>query len=434
MKKVLVVTYYFPPSGGSGVQRVLKFVKYLPEFGWEPVVLTVKESASFPVRDESLKAEIPEGITVVRTPLFEPYGFYRTLTGRKKGESLDIAANTDGRDSLREKVSEWIRAAFFIPDARIFWKRRAVREGRKLIRRHGIHAILSSAPPYTCHLIGRDLKRGSGLPWAADFRDSWVGWLSAPARRMTASKIDLAMEGSVLNEADRILHVTRGVREDLFSRHSSIEEDKWDYLPNGYDSADFPGPAPPGRTDRFILTYTGSLYGKRNPRVLLEAVDRMVAEKPGLRDKLLIRFVGRVAGAIAGDFERFGPMIETVPYVDHAQSICMLRDSSALLLIVDDAPQSAGIVTGKLYEYIGSGKPILALAPAGEASDLIFSLGAGRIADPGDPDSVRRILERWLEAWEQGRFRELFHVRDAGRFERRELTRQLAEILNRMME
>jgi glycosyltransferase involved in cell wall biosynthesis len=412
---------------------VLKFVKYLPGFGWEPVVLTVKENASFPVRDESLQAEIPEGVTVVRTPLFEPYGFYRKLTGRSKGESLDIAANTDGRNSPGEKFSEWIRSTFFIPDARIFWKHRAVREGMKIIHRHGIHAVLSSAPPYTCHLIGRDLKRRSGLPWAADFRDSWVDWLSAPSRRLLSRKIDLAMEGSVLGEADRILHATRGVRADLFSRHPSLEEDKWEYLPNGYDSGDFSGPSPPPRTDRFILTYTGSLYGKRNPRVLLEALDRMTAEKPGLKEKLLVRFVGRVHESIAEEFGRFGEMIETIPYVDHAQSIGLLRDSSALLLIVDDAPQSAGIVTGKLYEYIGSGKPILALAPAGEAADLVFSLGAGRVADPGDPDSVRRILERWIEAWQQGRFQELFHVRDSGKFDRRELTRQLAETLNRMM-
>jgi len=386
------------------------------------------------VRDESLKEEIPDGITVVRTPLFEPYGFYRKLTGRGKEESLDIAANTDDRDSPGEKFSEWIRATFFIPDARILWKRRAVRAGMKAIRRYGVHAILSSAPPYTCHLIGRDLKRRSGLPWAADFRDSWVGWLSAPARRLLARKIDLAMEGSVLEEADRILHVTRGVRDDLLSRHPSLKDDKWDYLPNGFDSADFSGPAVPARKDRFILTYTGSLYGKRNPRILLEALDRMASEKPGLRDKLLIRFVGRVHESIAGEFDRFGSLIETVPYVTHGQSIGMLRDSSALLLIVDDAPQSAGIVTGKLYEYIGSGKPILALAPAGEAADLIFSLGAGRIADPADPDSVRRILERWMEAWQQGRFQELFHVGDAGKYDRRELTRQLAETLDRMTE
>jgi len=249
-KKVLLIAYYFPPSGGAGVQRTLKFVKYLQEFGWQPVVLTV-QNADYPAVDESLLAEIPQDTPVYRSKIAEPYAIYRRLTGQKNGPT-DIAVlsrDPDQQLSLREKFSEWIRAAFFVPDARIGWLPFAASLGKKIIAREQIDLIYSSAPPYTAHLIAGRLHRRTGLPWVADFRDSWIGWLSAPQWRPLPSRaVEKWMERGVLRDATRVLAVSAGVREDLLSRHPHLRDGRWHILTNGYDSADSTGRPRPRAT------------------------------------------------------------------------------------------------------------------------------------------------------------------------------------------
>jgi glycosyltransferase involved in cell wall biosynthesis len=416
------------------VQRVLKFVRYLPQFGWEPVVLTVSEKADFPARDESLCAEIPKGSRVFRTRIFEPYKLYRALTGKAEGEAVDIATNTRGRrKGVGEAVSEWVRSTFFIPDARRFWKGPAVRAGMKIIRNEKIDLIFSSAPPYTCHLIAGALKRKSGLPWIADFRDSWVGWLSAPKRWSLPRRIDLRLEGSALSLADRLLAVSDGVRDDMVSRHADASSGKWATLPNGFDGTDFRDMVARPHSGKFVLTYTGSLYGKRNPLVLLEAVRSLVSEKPELRNKLLFRFVGRADASYLTAFRDFGGMIETVPYVSHRESLQYLMDSSALLLIIDDAPASRSIATGKLYEYVGARKPILALAPEGAAAELIRSLEAGVVVRPDDVEEIQKALARFVEQWERKSLSVGSSAEKVGRYERRRLTGELAALFDGMV-
>ncbi len=191
MKTVLIVAYYFPPSGGPGVQRVLKYVQYLQEFGWTPVVLTVTDG-NFPARDESLLETIPKDVRVIRTDIFEPYDLYRRLTGKSKGTAIDV--NTIRKEgakiSTSERLAEFIRATIFIPDARIGWLRYAVDAGMKAIESMKIDAIYSSSPPYTCALIARALKRKSGLPWIAGFRDPWTGFITTPKRWAVPAAID----------------------------------------------------------------------------------------------------------------------------------------------------------------------------------------------------------------------------------------------------
>ncbi len=428
MKTVLIISYYFPPSGGAGVQRVPKFVKYLPGFGWQPVVLTVSEDADFPARDESLRGEIPKGTRIVRTPIFEPYRIYRKLTGKAEGTAIDIATNTRGkRRSPGEAVSEWARSTFFIPDARCFWRKPAVRAGMEIIGDEKIDLIFSSAPPYTCHVIARDLKRRTGLPWAADFRDSWVGWLSAPKRWFLPRRIDAGLEGSVLSLADGLIAVSDGVKEDLVSRHPEAEKRRWTTIPNGFDNADFEGLVPKADPDRFVLTYTGSLYGKRNPLVLLEALRSLLSEKPRLRNKMLLRFVGRADSSYLDAFRGLGGAVETVPYVSHRESLQFLMDSSALLLIIDDAPASRSIATGKLYEYAGARKPILALAPEGAAADVVRSLDAGVVVPPGDVNAIRKALESLVDRWEKHSLCAHSGAGRTGQYERKHLTGRLAE-------
>ena len=434
-KKVLIVTYYFPPSGGSGVQRTLKFVKYLREFGWEPVVLTARD-ADYPVYDESLFSEVPEGVRVYRSRIWEPYRFYRKLTGRQASESTDIAALTRDVETQRrfsERLSEWVRAAFFVPDGRVGWKPFAYRLGKKILADEEIQVIFSSAPPYTTHLIARRLKRASGLPWVADFRDSWIGWLSAPQwRPRLARKLELRMEGAVLREADRLLAVSHGVREDLLSRHPEAAGDRWAWLPNGYDAADFEAVQPVPRNHRLTLTYVGSLYGPRNPEALVRALEQLKGEGGAELARLRVRFVGRIGQPILERLKRskVSAMFDVVPYVSHAESLAYLLATDVALLIIDDAPANRGILTGKLFEYIGAGKPILALAPEGEAADLIRSENLGWVVPPDDPEAVRKTLLELLQNQKLDQLRTNQKMRR--KFERRQQTQELARILDEL--
>jgi hypothetical protein len=427
MRQALIITYYFPPCGGAGVQRTLKFVKYLREFGWEPIVLTAQD-ADYPAWDPSLENEIPADTLVYRAPLFEPYALYRRFTGKKTGESTDMAALSHGknRHHLTEKISELIRSSFFVPDARIGWLYPAFSVGKQILTRHRIEVIFSSAPPYTTHLIGRKLARWSKKPWVADFRDSWIGWLSAPQwRPLWARIMEKRMERAVLHDADKILTVSNGVAEDLLSRHPELRDKRWKLLPNGYDAQDFIDVIPAARSTRFNITYTGSMYGPRNPEMLIQALENM---SPAQSQKYLVRMVGRVDEAILSRIRSSGVAgcFEHIPYVTHAQSLAYLLAADAALLIIDDAPENRGIVTGKVYEYIGAGLPVLALAPEGDAADLIRTNRLGLVAAPRDMGAIQSALQQIAM--------EPFHRNSAmGQFERRYLTGELAAVFNQVV-
>jgi glycosyltransferase involved in cell wall biosynthesis len=427
--KVLIVTYYFPPAGGAGVQRTLKFVKYLREFGWEPVVLTA-QNADYPAYDESLLKELPQDVKIYRSKIIEPYKLYKKLTGKKEGTSSDIATLTLSENQKRKKsevLSEWIRSAFFVPDARMLWYFFATRLGRKIIKNEKIDLIFSSAPPYTTHLIGHNLAKNSDLPWIADFRDSWIGWLSTPQWRPKLSRaIEKKMEKAVLRDATKILTVSKGVKEDLLSRNLELDDNRWILLPNGYDSQDFGKVSAIHKDSRLIITYTGSMYGNRNPESLVAALEELIQTKPGLEQKLLIRLVGRVGGPIIDRITSspVSNLFELVPYVTHAQSLEYLLSTDFAMLIIDDAPANKGILTGKLFEYIGAGKPILALAPDGEAADLIQSEGLGVVCHPNDINAIKtHILEILENPSPKNKI-----LQPADKFDRITLTKHLAGI------
>ncbi|TDI85992.1 MAG: glycosyltransferase [Caldithrix sp.] len=438
-KKVLVITYYFPPSGGAGVQRTLKFVKYLREFGWEPVVLTAK-NADYPAYDESLLSEIPEGIKVYRSRIFEPYRLYRKFTSRKAEESTDIATLSLGQKSkqkLSERLSEWIRATFFIPDARIGWLFFAYLKGKRILKKENVRIIYSSAPPYTTHLIGKMLHRTSKLPWVVDFRDSWIGWVSTPQWRPKLSlAIEMQMEASVLRHADRILTVTRGIKEDLLSRHPEFRSQVWHLLPNGFDAADFDSIQPKKKDGVLTITYSGSLYGPRNPESLLRALELLQVEDPEITNKVRIRIVGRVGESVISDIQ-VSPVkdsFEIVGYLPHKESLEYLLSADLLLLIIDNARVSHLIIPGKVYEYIGTGLPILALAPEGETAELIRSNDLGYVFDLKDVSSLRETLSKLITAKGNSQNLTMNNKAFQKKCERREHTRKLAEIFDEMVE
>ena len=432
MKKVLIVTYYFPPSGGPGVQRVLKFVKYLPEYGWQPVVLTVQDG-DYPARDESLLAEIPRHAVVHRTKIFEPYRLYRKLTGKPANAPVDVENIPQGgkRGSPAESLAEFVRSTFFIPDARIGWYPYAVPVGHRIIREQRIDAIYSSSPPYTTAVIAQKLHRSTGVPWVAGFRDPWTGFLSTPDRWFLPRAIDRYLERSAFIDANRVEAALRGIQKDITAKIPDLDQNKLAYLPNGFDREDYPKlDLQPNQ--RFTVTYTGSMYGKRNPRTFLQAVEELVRDGKVDPDKFTLRFIGRFGGEVREMLVNSSVRnsIELVSYLPHSESVTALMKSDALLLIVDEAAGSDEIVPGKVFEYIGADKPIIALAPEGAIAGILRETQSGLVAHNQD---IVAIQAAFIECYNNFLYhnRKFEQDREAvKRYDRKEITRQLAGLLD----
>jgi glycosyltransferase involved in cell wall biosynthesis len=436
MKNVLVVTYYFPPSGGPGVQRVLKFCTYLLDNGWRPVILTVKD-ADYPARDESLLNEIPSEAIVYRTPILEPYAVYRAFTGKKKGTPVDVNTipKPGEKRSLKESLAEFVRATFFIPDARMGWIKPGVKQGLGIIEKHDIQAIYSSSPPYSCSMIARNLKRKTGLPWVAGFRDPWRGFLSAPNRWWLPDAIDRAYERSVYAECDRMEVAWEGIAKDFAGKYPDIDTGKVHHLPNGFDSADFPT-VEVVEKDRFVVTYTGSMYGKRNPETFFAAVAKLVEEGRVDASDIRLQFIGRFGAEVRAMFDHpvLADSILVHDYMPHAASVRHLFQSDALLMVVDDFKGNEEIVPGKVYEYMGSGKPIITLAPEGAVTRVIEETRSGRCARSQDIEGIADIFLDFYTQWKEDR---LGTAQDRARvmtFERSAVTRRLAALLDEVSE
>jgi len=391
------------------VQRVLKFVKYLPEFGWEPVVLTVK-NGDFPARDESLMNEIPEGTKVYRTHILEPYDYYRKLTGKSKSDAIDVNnINKEAKRKFSDRLAEFIRATVFIPDARKYWRKYAVREGKKIIDSEKPDLIFSSSPPYTCALIAMDLKKyykkkfGKDITWVSDFRDAWTDYLTTPKRWFIPAAIDRKYERTTLDNADAVTIVASGMKDDFDLKYPEIsKKTKYVLLRNGYDSDDYVQPLskslPEGerlRNDRLTIVYTGSMYGKRNPYYLLDNVSELVHEGKIDKNKIKFVFVGRMGGDIK-DYIDKSPLkdsIETIPYVTHSESIDYLMKADSMLLLIDEDKYSKMILSGKVFEYLGAaaltGKPVFAIAGEGEAKELLIETGGGIITPHKKPEVLK---------------------------------------------
>lgn len=437
MKNLLIIAYYFPPSGGPGVQRVLKHVKYLREFGWKPHILTVS-NGQFPARDESLLKEVPEDIVIERTHIYEPYDLYRLFTGKKKGSAIDVNVikKEDQKTGIKDKIAELIRATFFIPDARIGWIFTARKAVREMVEKYNIDAVYSSSPPYTCSLIGRYAKKKYALPWVAGFRDPWTGFISSPKRWFLPAAIDRHLEKSVFAKSDFVECAWKGIIKDALSKYPNLDKSKFIHVPNGFDSADYPQ-VEKKRNERFILTYTGSMYGRRNPASLFAAIEKLTAEKKIDPKEILLRFIGRFGTEVQEMFNSvsFPDSIEIIPYIPHKESIRYLMQSDLLLLVVDESKESEEIVPGKVYEYIGTHNPVLAIAPSSSAiADLMDETQAGAIAHQSEIEKIGKIFLAFFNDWKGNRNTYSPNVEAINSYERKESAKKLAELLNQLTE
>ena len=432
MKRVLVITYYWPPSGGSGVQRWVKFARYLPAEGWQPVIYTPSNPELTAV-DETLSAEIPPEAEILRHPIREPYELYRRIMGR--GSSTDMKTlvtpiRSRGRRSFKQRLSLFVRGNLFVPDPRVGWVRPSVRFLKKYLAEHPVDVIVTTGPPQSLHLIGQRLSRETGLPWIPDFRDPWTKMYYLRHLGMTRGtwKRLFRMEQGVLDDATKVLTVTPIVQEEYQARTKTPVA----MIPNGFDPADF-GEAPP-RDGFFNLTHTGLLASDGNPLVLWKVLGKMADADPDFRAALRIRLVGKTDTEVLNDIARAGIWARVVNrgYLDHEAAVREQQGAEILLLPLRNDPEYFRILPGKLFEYLAARRPILGIGQTdGAMARVLSDARAGEMFSWYDEAGLRGFLER---AWE--RFRGAGIPPTSGeidRYTRQQLTRELAALLDSVL-
>jgi glycosyltransferase involved in cell wall biosynthesis len=429
MKRLLLASYYFPPSGGPGVQRTLKFAKYLREFGWEPTVLTVDPRyAAYPSLDDSLMKDVPAGLDVTRTRSWDPYGAYALVTGRKKSDTVSVSFSGEARPNVTQRFGRWLRGNIFLPDARVGWVPFALRRARRLLAESHYDALMTTGPPHSTHLIGLRLSAATGIPWLADFRDPWTAIDFShllPTGRL-ARRIDTRMERRVLARADRVTTIS----PVLVDHFRSIVSRRYDVIMNGFDSDDFDC-GPIAGSGEFTLSYMGSMDLSRDPEVLWRSM-----ASPALRDVALnVRVIGRIDPVVLDSAakHRVATRVEVLEHVDHEVATSLMCTSSLLLLVINRTPLAAGIVPGKTFEYIGSGRPVLGIGPTdGDAASVIRESGAGEIFEYDDVEGVTGYISRHVDSWCRGQGERGADRERARAFTRRNRADQLASLLDEM--
>jgi glycosyltransferase involved in cell wall biosynthesis len=392
--KVLIITYYWPPSGGAGVQRWLKFTKYLPSSGWVPLILTVMpEYAAYPFRDASLYGEIPLDVEVHRTRALNYFALYN-----KDQSKIPHAGFASGADKgFKGRVSRFIRGNLFIPDPRRGWNRYAYRKACELIKSENITHIVTTSPPHSTQLIGLRLKRRfHKIKWIADMRDPWtdIYYYDMFKPSLPARVIDSQMERNVLTRADAVITVGQTLATILAGKGEGIEN-KIHVLPNGFDEEDFEGVIPT-LPEKFTITYVGTL----SPAYPVAGFIRAVSEIRSGGRPVALKFVGTVPEPIRDMFpaEDDGNGPEFIQYCEHPVAIKHMMDSSLLLLIIPDHPSNRSILTGKIFEYMATEKPILFLGPDdGDAARLLSLCGYQGIFGYNDVQGIRDFIMRVAE-------------------------------------
>ena len=423
MKKVLIITYYWPPSGGAGVQRWLKFAKYLPEFGWQPVILTVDPRyASYPQLDESLAAEIDPHCMVYTTKSFELYNVYKFISGKKEVPYGGFAKGS--KESWFQNVSKFLRGNFLLPDPRIGWNKYALRKAAELIRQFNIDTVITTSPPHSTQLIGLKLKQTFNIKWIADLRDPWtdIYYYNQFKHTALARKIDLRYERMMVENADVLITVSEDLKR-IFAEKSALPvAPKISVIPNGFDEDDFVQHNLPKETKK-IITYSGIFYEFYEIDSLLKALDRLNKE---LKSNLIIRFVGKVPPSVEQKFRLTGLEIELMGYVDHHKSIEYLLRSDILLLVIAKVENNHGILTGKFFEYLAAQKPILAIGPTeGDLDKIIQQTNCGQLFDYNDTEGMYRFIMESLANPGLDSNRQM-----VSEYSRKQLTRKIAQLLN----
>ena len=412
-----MAAHQFPPVGGSGVQRSVKFAKYLPLFGWEPVVLT-RDDKRMNIRDESLLKDLPEDIEIIRTPAYDlttmPWVF--------------------------SKVGKFIAWKILIPDGELLWMRNAIEACLKRVEKGDIQALYTTSYPYSDHLLGLEVKKYfPDLFWLADFRDEWTNnpYLIDKPHRISRMKKEREMEKEVLRTADILVTNTPIMKDNFVRLNKGIDLERRMYvIPNGFDKEDFDElDRKELKSDRFTITYTGALYGRRKPDLFIEAIANLVSTGQVSKDKILIKFIGSFKHDVLQklvDKNELDGAVQLIGYMDHDECLKNMITSDAMLLIEGGGPGSEAFYTGKIFEYIQTNNPILAVIPEkGAAAMLVKETKTGVVCHWSDIKAIEKGFLNMYNSWQNGECIIEPNKEEIAKYDRKALTQSLAELLNK---
>ena len=438
MKKVLIITYYWPPSGGAGVQRWLKFVKYLRDFGWEPIVYTA-ENPEAPANDESLLKDIPPHLALLKTKIWEPYSLYKSFIGQKRGEKINAGFLSEKKKpGIAEKISIWIRGNFFIPDARKYWIVPSIKFLTKYIQNNPIDVIISTGPPHSMHMIALGLKKKLNLPWLADFRDPWTN-IDFYDKLMLTKSSDAKhkqMETEVLRSANSIVAVGWTMAEEF----QKIANRKIEVIPNGYDEADFHQSIQVGYSyqlnttatlEGFTISHIGAMNADRNHKMFWLAIKELISEDESFKKDIKIHLIGKTDISVKEEINKLhlSPFVIQTEYLPHSKITKAMQASQVLLLALNNTPNTRGVISGKLFEYIASKRPILAIGKEnGDASKILYAVNAGVICDFTDKMKMKEEIKKMYLLYKNKELKS--NTSDISSYSRRNQTKVLSEHLN----
>ncbi|MBT3385029.1 MAG: glycosyltransferase family 4 protein [Prolixibacteraceae bacterium] len=424
VKKVLIITYYWPPSGGAGVQRWVKFAKYLSKMNVETFVLTVDPKfATYPQIDESLLKDIPESVRVYYTKSFELYSVYKKFSPNKEVPYGGFANSK--KANFMEKILRFVRGNFFLPDPRRGWNKFAVKKAREIIRNNNIETIITTSPPHSTQLIGLKLKKQLNIKWLADFRDPWtdIYYYKQLYPTKLATAINKNFERKVLQNSNKTITVSRELKR-LFSSKLNNVRDKTEVIPNGFDIDDFLNINKAKRNNLFYISYVGTISNDYNIDGLINGIKQLSGI---IKTKIRLRFIGKISSELVEKLNDTGlkGQIEIVGYVEHSKAISYMMSSDVLLLIIPNVKNNMGILTGKLFEYLASKRPILFLGPVnGNAAAIIEETKSGIICSCNDKDKIAESIEIFFHSTKTDS-----DFSEALKYSRDNLTKNLLELI-----
>ena len=424
LKKILIITYYFPPAGGPGVQRWLKFVKYLPDFGIQPIVY-IPENPTYPIIDEGLLSEVSDKAIIIKKKIIEPYGLASVFSKNKtKKISSGIISNARKQTRL-EQLLIWIRGNLFIPDARVLWVKPSVRYLEKYIQENNIETIITSGPPHSLHLIGLHLKKNLTIKWIADFRDPWttIGYHKALRLSDYSKKKHKTLEKTVLNTADTIF-VTSNTTKIEFQ---AITNKPIEVITNGFDVEKV---EPQSLDEKFTLAHIGSLLSERNPIILWQVLSELVKEVSDFSNHFQLKLIGTVSQEILDTLQSYNlnEFINYLGYVSHQEAIAHQRKSQVLLLVEINSKDTMSIIPGKLFEYMVSERPILAIGPRGsDFAEIITTTNTGVFFDYGEKDKLKSVILNFYHQFLEGKLKS--NAVGLQQYSRKNLTEKLAKLI-----
>jgi len=425
MKKVLIMTYYWPPAGGSGVQRWLKFVKYFRDFGIEPIIFTT-DKANYAIEDATLINEVPENIEVLKLPIWEPNNIL-SFFGKNKKES---AGFLNPNPSLFGKVLQFIRANFFIPDARKFWIKPSVNYLEKYISENNIETIITTGPPHSLHLIGLKLKEKLKIKWISDFRDPWteIDYFHQLPLTKSAIKKHFKLEKLVLENSDAVVVVGDTMKANFDKYSNNVKT-----ITNGFDT--FKNGETFKLDEKFSITHIGLMNADRNAPIFWEVLAEICAENKTFKSDLGVKLVGSVDSSIQQMVKECNLRgnVEYINYVPHNEVLEYQKKSQVLLLVVNNVPSAKGIITGKIFEYLNSNRPILAIAPEdGDLARIIENTNAGIVVGFENKKILKKNILDLYQLYKKDSLK--VNSKNIEQYHRKELTKQMSELIFSLVE